>query len=108
MAGTTVWVTKEMLERIREKASERAIKAFHPGLVASFATELWVKGEWTPGPDTDGLKDERLYLQLEDRAYIAALKKRQAEGVQISPIYRRALQDWVDGKWDIGLVVRAT
>ncbi len=103
MATTTIWVTRELKEKIHAKADEFRLNV-HAGLVASLAIKAWTEGFWQPGPDITGLKDCQLFLRLEDTAFIMAMKMRQQTGASVSPVYRRALQDWVDGKWEIGLV----
>ena len=102
MSQTTVWVTSELMEKVKAKASQKI--GIHPGSVVSLALDLWARDEWEPEEDVEGMKDERLFLQLEPSSYQAALEKRRRVPSHISVVYRRALADWVDGKWEIGLV----
>jgi hypothetical protein len=102
MAQTTVKVPKGLFHRIKDK--NRESRTIHPGFVVSLALELWATDKWTPGPDVEELKDESLFLELADNAYRLSLAKRMETNTQISPIIRRALLDWVDGKWKVSLV----
>ena len=104
MAGTTIKVSEDMLREVKSRCATHSAKAFNPGLLVSMAVDLWVNDLWNPGPDPEGLKSESLYLQLNDDSYIDSLVKRRITGVTLSQVARRALQDWLDGKWDIGLV----
>jgi len=107
MAQTTVKMSRALADRIREKRDSSPFKAASPGFVVSEALSLWAADLWVPGPDTDkweGGGGERLFLRLDDDAFIAGLRKRQLTGVTTSPIMRRALEDWVEGRWEIGLV----
>lgn len=102
MAKTTVKLPTNLFNRVKEKSKES--RTIHPGFVVSLALEQWATDLWVPGPDIDELKEEQLFLELDDNAYEASLRKRMATNAHISPVIRRALQDWVDGKWHVQLV----
>jgi hypothetical protein len=103
MSQTTVWVTSALAEEVKRKANLRV--GIHPGFVVSLALDLWARDEWEPGEDIEGLKDERLFLQLEPSSYQAALeKRRRVPDSHISLVYRKALDLWARGEWEIGLV----
>lgn len=102
MAKTTVKLPLDLYERCKRKNKES--RTIHPGFVVSLALDLWAKDLWLPGPDVEAIKTEQLFLELDDNAYEASLRKRMATDVHISPIIRRALLDWVNGKWEVSLV----
>jgi hypothetical protein len=104
MAVTTVLLTADLERKVKEKCDGLQMKALHPGIVATMALDLWSKDLWNPGEDAEGTKNVRLFLYLGDDAYEAALRKRGVTNVSISSVVRRALQDWVDGRWELGLI----
>ena len=106
MADTSLVMPTAMVHEVREKAKASSWKFSYPGMIASFALHLWANDLWVPGPDIELEGDRYTFsIRLADEAFKAALKKKAVvDGVNISAIIRRALRDWLDGKWDLGLV----
>lgn len=105
MAVTTIWISPELKARVEKKTKE---SGFSPGQICTLAAELWAEDAWTPAYDPNGgSRSAKLFFTMGDEAFIAANRKRQQLKGQVttSSVYRCALDMWVEGKWDMKLVL---
>lgn len=104
MATTSMMVPFDLWEKAVEKSGKTGISVHN---VISLGVKKWVSGEWFPKPGVlTTPKPMKVTIIIPDDIFVAAVTQRKQTGQTTSSIYRRAIEKWVSGEWEVDLVSR--
>ena len=101
MASFNFRINGDLLDQIHGRLKERGVSL---NLIARMGIEGWVAGTIRLNGVDDEPCNAQTFVTIPDRLWAHILAKRN-EGLTSSVVLRQVLKQWLDGKWDIGVVV---